>query len=208
MLEHRTIVAINRQYGSGGREIGTKVAQELGIAYYDKELIARAVKESGIAEEFFEENSEQIRNPMAFLFSFPAGGGGEDSLPVSDRVFLAQSRIVRDAADEGSCVIIGHCADYVLEDRDDVVTVFIHGDWQTRVQRVAARNSLTEAEAVARIKRIDKERETHYQHYTDRKWGRVTDYDLTLDSSRLGVDGSVALILDYLRRLEAAQAQA
>lgn len=201
MPEPKTIITINRQYGSGGREIGTKVAQALGIAYYDKELIARAVKESGIAEEFFEANSEQIKNPVAFLFSFPAGGGGEDSLPVSDRVFLAQSKIVRDAANESSCVIIGHCADYVLEDHEDVVNVFIHAAWDSRVKRIAANNGLSETEAVTRIKRIDRERETHYQHYTDRRWARVENYDLAIDSSTLGIDATVEVVLDYLRRL-------
>lgn len=203
MVESRTVITISRQYGSGGREIGAKVAQALGVPCYDKELIDRAVKESGIAEEFFEQSSEKIKNPVSFLFSFNAGGNNsEECLPVSDRVFLTQSKIIKDAAAEGGCVIIGHCADYVLEEHTDVINIFIHGNLDTRIKRVAARNNLDATQAAARVKRTDKERATHYQHYTDRKWGRVENYDLSISSSTLGVEGTAAVILDYIKRRE------
>ncbi len=190
------IITINRQYGSGGREVGEKLAAELGYAYYDKELIRRAVEESNIGAEFFEKEGEGLRDPLSYLLSFGLGATGrdEDSLPLTDRVFLVQARVIKQIASEGNCVIIGHCADYILNDRDDVLNIYIHSDWDSRVARVMRRNDLTEAEAISRIKKTDRSRALFYQQYTENRWGDAANYDISLSSSRFGIEGTMKLI--------------
>lgn len=199
MQDKKVIITISRQYGSGGREVGRKIADELGIAYYDSELIALAVKESGIAEDFFGEESEQVTNPFSYLFSFSNVSNGQtDTLPVSDRIFLAQAKVIKDVADKSSCVVVGHCADYILGEYENVMNFFIHADTEARVERVMERNNLTAEEALAKIKKFDKCRAGYYQHYTDKKWGRAENYGMSISSSELGLDGTTQVILKYL----------
>lgn len=195
----KLLITLSREYGSGGRDIAHKLGEELGIPCYDHELINKAVEESGIALEEVIKDSEQISNPLAYLFSFAGGptSGDAISLPGPDRIFLAQSKVIKDFADQGSCIVVGHCADYILENRDPI-NVFIHGEYDSKIKRIMARSGLDEAGAKARMKKYDKGRANYYQHYTDRKWGLAVNYDLSVSSTDLGIDGTVALIKSYL----------
>ncbi|MDR3308090.1 MAG: cytidylate kinase-like family protein [Coriobacteriales bacterium] len=190
------IITISRQYGSGGREIGEKVAAALGYAYYDKELIRRVAQLGDIDVDFVTTSGEGVMGKLASLLARTGAGASrdEDSLPLSDRLFLVQSRIIKEIAAEGPCVIVGHSADYFLAECPDVLNVFIHANWECRVARVMQRNDLDEATAIARIKRIDRNRSSFYEQYTDRRWGQVENYHLTLSSSYFGTERAVAAI--------------
>jgi cytidylate kinase len=191
------IITISRQYGSGGREIGERVATQLGYAYYDRELIKRAAQEGDFDEDLVKEDGEGVLGKFSSLLSYAHSivGKDEDTLPLQDRMFLAQSRIIKQIADEGPCVIIGHSADYFLADHPGLLNVYIHSDWDARVARVMQRNSLSEHDAIARIKKTDRQRATFYEQHTGQKWGMAENYHLSLSSSYLGIDGTVSLIV-------------
>ena len=158
------IITISRQYGSGGREIGEKLAERLGYTYYDKEIIKLAVEESNISAEFFEKDGESTDSMLSYFLSFANGttGTDEDSLPLPDRIFLIQSKIIKQLASKGPCVIIGRSADYVLRDQPGLLKVLVYADKPSRIVRVMKRNELTEKGAAARIKKIDKGRALYY----------------------------------------------
>ncbi len=192
------IITISRQYGSGGREVGEKLAKELGYAYYDKEVIRRAVAESDIHEEFIERDDESIGNMFSYFLSFANGSVSkeEESLPLPDRVFLIQSRVIKQITCEGPCVIIGRCADYVLRDYPNLLSVLIYSDSNSRLKRVMQRNNLSEKGAIARLKKTDRSRQIYYEQYTDMRWGDAFNYDISLSTSTFGVDHTVAILKD------------
>jgi cytidylate kinase len=192
----RHIITISRQYGSGGREIGERLATQLGYAYYDRELIKRAAREGSFDEGLVKEGGEGVLGRFSSLLTYAntVVGKDEDTLPLPDRMFLAQSRIIRQIADEGPCVIIGHSADYFLADRPDLLNVFIHSDWDTRVARVMQRNNLSGQEAVARIRKTDRQRAVFYEQHTGQKWGMADNYHLSLSSSYFGIEGTADII--------------
>jgi cytidylate kinase len=198
----KRIITISRQYGSGGREIGKCVASQLEYAYYDDELIKRAAQDGDFDEQFIKEDGEGVLGRFSSLLTYThtIAGKDEDTLPLPDRMFLAQSRIIRQIADEGPCVIIGHSADYFLADRPDLLNVYIHSDWDARVARVMKRNDLNEHGAVARIRKIDRQRAIFYEQRTGQKWGMAGNYHLSLSSSNFGIDGAAALIANIAKR--------
>ena len=187
-----TIVTIGRQYGSAGHEIGRKLAKDLNIPFYDKELLERAAKESGLCREIFENHDEKHTN--SFLFSlvmdtysygYPSGTMAE--MPLNQRVFLAQFDAIRQIAKEGPCVIIGRCADYALENMSNCFSVFIRADLQLRIRRIARLYDLTDAKAKEQIQKTDKSRSSYYNYYTSKKWGDLNSYHLSVDSGVLGI---------------------
>ncbi|MDR0888786.1 MAG: cytidylate kinase-like family protein [Coriobacteriales bacterium] len=191
----KQIITISRQYGSGGREVGHRVADQLGYAYYDKKLIQRIAKLGDVDVDFVNANGEGLMGKLSTILShLGAEGNDEGSLPLPDRLFLIESRTVKQIANEGPCVIIGHCADHFLEDRDDVLNVFIYAGWDSRVQRVMKRNDLNEPDSIHRIKRIDRNRKSFYEQYTDRHWGQSTNYDISLSSSCFGIEDAATII--------------
>jgi len=198
----KRIITISRQYGSGGREIGVRVAQELDYVYYDTELVKRAAQEGGFDEELIKEAGEGGQGMFSSLMSFAGAlvGKDEDSLPLYDRMFLVQSRIIKEVAQEGPCVIIGHSADYFLAEMPDLLNVYIHADWDARVQRVMERNNLSEHEAVARIRKTDRKRAVFYEQHTDQKWGMASNYHLSLSSSSFGIENAADLIVRIAKR--------
>jgi cytidylate kinase len=192
----REIITISRQYGSGGREIGERVASSLGYKYYDKELIRRLANKGAVDEEFAKAGSEGIMGRLSCLFLQRGSEGvDEDSLPLLDRMFLTQARLIKQIALEGPCVIVGHCADYFLEGYQKTLNVFVHAEWESRVQRVMLRNNISYADAVLRIKKVDRHRASFYEQYTDRKWGNAENYDISCSSSAIGIDELVGLIV-------------
>ena len=203
----KTVITIGRQFGSGGREIGEKLAQAYNIKYYDKELIARAAKESGFCEEILMNHDERPTNSFLYnlvidTYSFGYNSSSFVDMPMSQKVFLAQFDTIKKIADEGPCVIVGRCADYALEGRDNVINLFIYADEEFRVRKIMEQYSMDENKARDNLVKKDKQRASYYNYYTNRKWGRAESYDLCINSSVLGIDGSVKLIKQFVEDFE------
>lgn len=197
------IVTIGRQFGSAGREIGEKVAAALGIKCYDKELLSRAAKESGFCEEMIQNHDERPTNSFLYnlvmdTYSFGYNTSSFVDMPISHKVFLAQYDTIKKLADEESCVIVGRCADYALADYKNCINFFIYADEDTKIKRVMERYDISEAKAKDMILKKDKQRQSYYNYYSSKKWGRADSYDLCINSSVLGVDGTVKLIIQYI----------
>ena len=210
MSKTNTIITIGRQFGSDGREIGKKLAEELGIKFYDKELLNRAAKESGICEEIFESHDEKPTNSFLYslvmdTYSMGYSSGTFTDMPLNHKVFLAQFDAIKKIADEGPCVIVGRCADYALSSYDNVISIFIHADFDNRIDTVARRDNVTASKAKEMILKTDKKRGSYYNYYTNKRWGDVESYDFSLSSSKLGVDGTVKAILELIKIHESLQ---
>lgn len=194
------IITISREYGSGGREIGEMVAKRLGVPFYDKVLIDMIAQESGMAAGYVEEASEKMTTAQAFNIStlgyYSVSPIIENVQVIGEDVFIAQSRIIKELAEKESCVIVGRCADYILRERDDVLNVFVHADYDSRKKRAIDEYGIEEKKVANVIKRSDKARAKHYSFYCERKWGNVDNYHLMVDSGKLGVDKCVDLIID------------
>ena len=203
----KTVITIGRQFGSGGREIGEKLAQAYDIKYYDKELIARAAKESGFCEEILMNHDERPTNSFLYnlvidTYSFGYNSSSFVDMPMSQKVLLAQFDTIKKIADEGPCVIVGRCADYALEGRDNVINLFIYADEDFRVRKIMEQYGMDENKARDNLVKKDKQRASYYNYYTNRKWGRAESYDLCINSSVLGIDGSVKLIKQFVEDFE------
>ena len=202
-----TVITIGRQFGSAGREIGEKVAEHFGIKCYDKELLTRAAKESGFCEEMIQNHDEKPTNSFLYnlvmdTYSFGYNTSSFVDMPISHKVFLAQFDTIKKIAQEESCVIVGRCADYALADRDNVVNLFIYGRGGAKTQRIMERYNLSESKARDMIIKKDKQRQSYYNYYSSKKWGRADSYDLCINSSVLGVDGTVKLVIQYVEDFE------
>ena len=196
MSNINTIITIGRQFGSAGREIGRKLAADLGIKLYDKEMLDRAAKDSGICQTLFETHDEKPTNSFLYslvmdTYSMGYSSGAMNEMPLNHKVFLAQFDAIKKIADEGPCILVGRCADYALENYDNVMSVFIHADLETRIRRIARIYDLTDAKAKDMIQKADKKRASYYNYYTNKKWGDAAGYDFSLCSSELGIDGTV-----------------
>lgn len=198
----KNIITIGREFGSGGREIGRKIAERYGIAFYDKELLEEAAKHSGICEELFVKHDESCSN--SFLYSLVMGtypmtadGRINPEMPLNHRIFLAQFETIKKLA-EKPCVIVGRCADYVLSDHKDMISVFVTGDMPEKKRRITERYDIEKHKAEDFIRKTDKRRANYYEYYTDRKWGAAANYDITLNSSKIGIDGAVDMICAYV----------
>ncbi len=202
-----TIITIGRQFGSGGREIGEKVAQYFGIPYYDKELLTRAAKESGFCEEMIKNHDERPTNSFLYnlvmdTYSFGYNASSFMDMPISHKVFLAQFDTIKNIASEGPCVIVGRCADYALHDFKNCIHLFIYGDEESKVRRIMQRYDLSEEKARDMCVKKDKQRQSYYNYYTSKKWGRADSYDFCLSSSVLGEEGTVKLIVQIVEDFE------
>lgn len=210
MAKTNMIITIGRQYGSAGYEIGTKLAEELGVQIYDSEMLKRAAKESGICEELFEKHDEKPTNSFLYslimdTYSLGYSSSGFADMPINHKVFLAQFDAIKKIANEGPCVLVGRCADYALEERDDVINVFIYADMEQRIRRIARKYNLSDGKAKDVIQKTDKKRASYYNYYTNKEWGDAKGYDLCLNSGKLGVDGTVKAIVEYIKIREAAK---
>ena len=186
-----TIITIGRQYGSGGKEIGKKLAEYYNIPFYDKELLKVAAKESGICEEMFENFDE--KPTTSFLYSLvmdPYALGynaASFDMPLNQKVFLASFDAIKKVADEGPCIIVGRCADYALKDYDNKLNVFIHAPMTFKKSRIQKQYEVPEAKVKDVAIKTDKQRASYYNYYTSKKWGDLKSYDLCIDSSILGI---------------------
>ena len=202
-----TIITIGRQFGSAGREIGEKVAAHFGIPCYDKELLSRAAKESGFCEEMIETHDERPTNSFLYnlvmdTYSFGYNASSFVDMPISHKIFLAQFDTIKKIASEGPCVIVGRCADYALSEFDNAIHLFIYGDDDKKIKRIMDKYSLTESKAREMINKKDKQRQSYYNYYSSKKWGRADSYDLCINSSLLGIDGTAKLIIQAIEDFE------
>lgn len=190
------VITIGREYGSGGRLIAKQLSEELGITFYDKELITAVARKTGFSENFIRD-SEHQRPTNSFLYDLYTA---VQTPSVPDQVFIAQAKVIKEAASRESCVIVGRCADYLLRDKPGLLRVYISADWDKRVERVCQRDGVTPKEAEEKMRRMDKTRGAYYTFHTDRKWSAAETYDLCVNSSRKGIEATAELILDFVRR--------
>jgi cytidylate kinase len=199
-------ITIGRQYGSAGREIGFKLAEKLGIKCYDDELLKEAAKSSGLCEQIFETHDEKPTQSFIYslvmdTYSLGYNNSGFIDMPLSQKVFLAQFDAIKKIADRESCIIVGRCGDYALADYKNVISVFISGDMESRVERIKERkNIVKDSDAVDVINKTDKKRASYYNYYTSKKWGDAKSYDVCINSSLFGVDGTVDVLSDIVKR--------
>lgn len=196
----KVIITIGREFGSGGREIGMKLAKKLGIPFFDKEIIRKAAKDSGIVESVMDYYDEHRTSPI-----FSTGSILYDiyQMPMSDRVYIEQSKAIKEIAEKGSCVIVGRCADVVLENNPALLSVFICGDLADKLERKRAANpDKNDQQLEAHIKSVDKKRSKYYAYYTDKKWGEAKQYHFCVNSSLLGIEETVNLLAEAAVRLE------
>ena len=193
----KRIITISREFGSGGRFIGEEVANKLGIAYYDKNIIGQIAEKSGLSPEYIQENAEL--SPKKGLFAYAFSGRDITGKSVEDMVYEAQRNIILELAEKEPCVIIGRNADYILKDRDDVLNVFIHGDMPEKIKRITGLYNVKEKEAVKMMADTDKRRRTNYNFYTDQNWGKASNYTLCLNSSQLGYDRCEMIIMECVK---------
>ncbi len=201
-MGEKTIYAIGRQFGSGGRAIGRKLAEHLKIPYYDKELLSIAAKDSGLSESLFHNADEKPTSSLLYsiaMGNYPMATGalGFNEMPLNDQLFLIQSNTIKRIAEKGSCVIIGRCADFVLRDNPNAISIFIHAPLAARVERAVNVYEIDADKAEDICLKNDKTRANFYNYYSDTKWGMCRTYDLSLDSASLGIEGCIEMILKY-----------
>ena len=205
-MDERTVITIGREFGSGGHEIGQKLAERLGIKCYDKELLELAAKESGLCQELFASQDEKPTNSFLYSLVMDTYSLGYSNsyvdMPINHKVFLAQFDAIKKLAQKESCVIVGRCADYALEDDPFAVSVWVKESLYKRVERIKKMYDLSESKATDLIQKTDKRRASYYNYYSSKKWGEAKSYDLCLDSGELGIDGSIELILKYIELKE------
>ena len=202
------VITISRAFGSGGRTIGREVAKRLGIPCYDKELVDKVAEESGFHADFIEEAGEYAPVTNSFLFNIavsPNPMAMMGSMSMSDKLFVTQTNVIRQYAEQGPCVIIGRCADYILRDRDDCLHVFIHSDMEHRAKRIVELYGETKQTPQKRLIDKDNKRKVYYKHYTGRNWGEAQNYHLSLNSGLIGVERCVDFIVDIAKIYEGDQ---
>lgn len=198
------IINIGRQFGSGGHIIGERLAMKMGFAFYDKELIRLASKESGLGRDFFEKADEKPRSgPLSCFFGMRAGVASEDmfnNYMSNDMFFKIQSDVIQELASKESCVFVGRCADYILRDNPLCTNIFITAELEDRIRRVAERQPDIAGEKIKDfIEKTDKKRENYYNYYTNKTWGSAKSYHLSINSSAIGIDKTVELIYHFVR---------
>ncbi len=192
----KKIITISRQFGSGGHSIAKAVADRLGIAFYDNNLITEVAKQSGLSEEFIRENEEYASHSSSFLYQLAMSTAGTYGYPsVYQKLYEAQTKVIEEIANKEACVIVGRCADYILKDRKDCLHVFVHADNEHRAKHILEKYGPTEKTTAQRIKDKDNKRRNYYRFHTDREWGVAANYHLSLDSGALGEDLCVQIIM-------------
>ena len=198
MTKHLAIT-IGRQFGSGGREIGIRLGELLGIKVYDKELLTLAAEKKGLHLDYLRHVDENAANSLLYTLAISASSHGARHLgmdmSVNDQLFIAQTEIIKELAEKAPAIFIGRCADYVLRNHPDRISFFIHSDLESRVHRVMERHGLSRVQAEALISKTDKKRVNYYNFYTGKKWGKFENYHMSLDSSLLGVEGTAQMMM-------------
>ncbi len=202
-MNNKFAITISRQYGSGGREIGIKLAEMLGIKSYDKELIDIVSQKSGIATDVLHNVDEKAANSLLYTLAtgsslYSASSFGVD-IPINDKLFIAQSGIIKEIVENESCLIIGRCADYVLRNNPQVLKFFIYADIDSRINRISASQNISVSEAKSLVESTDKRRLNYYNFYTGRKWGRFEHYDVSINSTLFGIEKTAKILYDIVQ---------
>ena len=206
-MAKKIIITIARQYGSGGREIGEKVAELLNIPLFDKQLITDAASKGNLSEEIIKRTDETAANSLLYTLAMGSNVVGTTmhfgyKMPINDKLFVLQAEVIKEYANEGSCLIIGRCADYVLRDEENVFRIFIYGDLDHRKARVAERHpEIKSSQIVDVINKTDRRRASYYNFYTGNKWGKYDNYDMAINSSTLGILGTAKIIARCAEKL-------
>lgn len=203
----KKIITITRQFGSGGREIGRKLAEAYDIPFYDNEIISQAAKDTGFAEAAFERAEDKASNSLLYSIAmgmnvFSSQDVGFSGLSLDDRIFLAQSKVIRDVAEKGPCVIVGKCADYILKDKENVVNLFISATLDFRIRRAVEVDGVAEAKSAETVMKKDKSRANYYKYHSGQRWDNVLNYDMAIRSDLCGIDGTVACLKAYLDQMD------
>ena len=203
----KKIITITRQFGSGGREIGRKLAEAYDIPFYDNEIISQAAKDTGFAEAAFERAEDKASNSLLYSIAmgmnvFSSQEVGFSGLSLDDRIFLAQSKVIRDVAEKGPCVIVGKCADYILKDKENVVNLFISATLDFRIRRAVEVDGVAEAKSAETVMKKDKSRANYYKYHSGERWDNVLNYDMAIRSDLCGIDGTVACLKAYLDQMD------
>lgn len=200
------IITISRQFGSGGRLIGQKLAEDMGMGYYDKVLLALSSEKSGLSPDFIDKLEEQASS--SFLFNLATASQASSNffyqydVPLNDKAFFAQTAVIKELADKENCVIVGRCAEHILRDRPSCLKVFIYASKETRLKRLTEEYNMTEKDAKEKLDRMDKGRANYYKHYTGEHWGRIQNHDLCINTDISGVDGAVSLIKSMAKMMK------
>ncbi len=202
-MNSNLVITIGRQYGSAGRHIGEELAAKLGIKFYNNELISLAAQKSGMAHHVVEEANEKATNSLLYTLamgsSFWGGNAGVAfDMPINDKLFVTQSDIIKELADEGPAVFIGRCADYVLRGYPNLIKLFIYAPMDFRAEHIAELHNVTPDKAKDIIVKTDKRRANYYNYYTGQKWGKLENFDLAVDSSRLGIETTAEMLYQYV----------
>ena len=203
MADNKVAITIGRQFGSGGREIGVRVGELLGIKVYDKELLTMAAEKKGISPDYLRRVDEKAASSLLYTLAmgsslYSARHLGVD-VPINDQLFITQNEVIREVAEADSAIFVGRCADYVLRNHPHRLSFFIYSDYESRVHRVMERHECKRSEAESMINKTDKKRINYYNFYTGKKWGKFENYHMSLDSSLLGVEGTAQMIAQLVK---------
>lgn len=195
------VITISREFGSGGREIGRLLAEQLDFHYYDSELISLAAKESGYTPEYVEKNEQSLKNPILHdFFAWYSGPLDESELPKADQLFHKESEVILSLAQKESCVIVGRLANYILKDLPNTYHVFISADAASEAARAAVRDHLSPTAAAAKVQKVNHERAVHCRHFTKTEWGNAKNYDLCIKSDDFGVEDTAKIIAELFQK--------
>ncbi|MBQ7793960.1 MAG: cytidylate kinase-like family protein [Clostridia bacterium] len=207
-MAKKTVITIGRHYGSGGKEIGKKLADKLGVTFYDEELVTMAAEKSNIDKGVLSNVDEKATGSLLYSLVMSGGLRGLTTpmyyeMPLNDKLFIAQSDVIKKIAKDGSCVIVGRCADYVLEGEDcDTFNVFLYADTEFKVERIQRLYNLDRKSALDRINKTEKQRRAYYNYYSHKEWGNMNGYDLCLNTATIGIDHAVEIIKSCIEELE------
>ena len=202
-----TIITIGRQYGSGGRELGQILAKKLGIEFYDEELVTMAAEKDNMHKDILKAVDEKATKSL--LYTLVTGSDMHYmhsplhyEMPINDKLFITQSQIIKELTSKGSCVIVGRCADYVLQDsKEKCIHLFVYADKEKRIDRISQKYDLTKEKAWDKIRKIEKTRKSYYNYYSNREWGNVSNYDLCINSAVLGLEKTADILCEYVKRV-------
>ncbi len=210
-MAEKLAITIGRQFGSGGREIGVRVGELLGFRVYDKELLLLAAQKNGVNADYLRRVDEKATSSLLYTLAMGSSIYGARSfgvdVPINDQLFITQTEIIKNAAEEESCVFVGRCADYVLRNVQNRISVFIYADKEARIERIMARHTLSREDAIDLMNKTDKQRVNYYNFYTGGKWGKYENYHLSLDSSLLGIEGTAQMVAEVAKRYLAESAE-
>ena len=199
------VVTIGREFGSGGREIGEALAEKLGFTFYSERLAVKASEATGIDEEFFRKVDEKQKKSFWYMFAMSNLISDDldtalGLLPTNEKLFIEQAKVIEDLAEKENCVIVGRCSNYILKENPNTLHVFIYADMYSKIRRIMEKQNMKETQAKKHILKIEKERKTYYNYYTENHWGDKADYDICLDSSSLKKDEIVDILYSIIQK--------